>query len=139
VKYIVRYLTSTKDKGVHIKPHTYGFEGYDDASHIGDQKQELAIDDPSTTQSRTGYNIYFSGYHVAWASKLQMEFALSVTEAEYIALSTAVREISPLPSLAKEAVKANIIAKLEAPIIYCRIFEDNMGAVEMANVPKITY
>jgi hypothetical protein len=39
--------------------------------------------------------------------------------------------------LAKEAVKMKIIPDVEAPKIKCKIFEDNVGAVEMANVPKM--
>jgi hypothetical protein len=52
-------------------------------------------------------------------------------------LSTAAREILPLISLAKEAAKMKVIKRIEAPKIRCKIFEDNMGAVEMANVPKM--
>jgi hypothetical protein len=68
---------------------------------------------------------------------MQTEIALSVTEAEYIALSTATREILPLLSLAKEAAKLKVIPDVDAPRIRCKIFEDNVGAVEMANVPKM--
>jgi hypothetical protein len=68
---------------------------------------------------------------------MQTEIALSVTEAEYIALSTATREILPLLSLAKEAAKMKVIPDVDAPRIRCKIFEDNVGAVEMANVPKM--
>jgi hypothetical protein len=137
VKYIGRYLAAMKDKGIQVKTNSKGFECYVDASHAGDWKQSAATDDPTTARSRTGYVIQFAGYPIVWASKIQMEIALSVTEAEYIALSTAARGILPLISLAKEAAKAKIIEKVEAPQIRCRIFEDNMGAVEMANVPKM--
>jgi hypothetical protein len=30
-----------------------------------------------------------------------------------------------------------VIPKVDAPKIRCKIFEDNVGAVEMANVPKM--
>jgi hypothetical protein len=103
VKYIGRYLASTKDKGIQIKPNSKGFECYVDASHAGDWKQSTAADNPSTARSRTGYVIQFAGYPVIWASKLQTEIALSVTEAEYIALSS--------------ASKMKMIQKMEAPTI----------------------
>jgi hypothetical protein len=48
VKYIGRYLATTKEKGIHVKPNNKGFEGYVDASHTGDWKQTAAIDDPTT-------------------------------------------------------------------------------------------
>ncbi len=124
IKYIGRYLASTKDKGIHIKPNDKGFECYVDASHTGDWKQSAAIDDPTTARSRTGYIIQFAGYPVIWTSRIQTEIALSVTEAEYIALSSAAREILPLISLAKEAAKMKTIPKVEAPKIMCKIFED---------------
>jgi hypothetical protein len=40
-------------------------------------------------------------------------------------------------SLAKEAAKLKVIPDVDAPRIRCKIFEDNIGAVEMANVPKM--
>jgi hypothetical protein len=58
-------------------------------------------------------------------------------EVEYIALSTSAREIIPLLSLAQEAATLGVITKVETPIIRCKIFEDNEGAVEMANMPKM--
>jgi hypothetical protein len=137
MKYIGRYLALTKDKGIHAIPNSKGFECYVDASHAGDWKQTAAIDDPSTARSRTGYVIQFAGYTVVWALKIQTEIALSVTEAEYIALSSAAREILPLISLAKEASKARVITQKDALTIKCKIFEDNVGAVKMANVPKM--
>jgi hypothetical protein len=81
--------------------------------------------------------ILFAVYPIVWSSKIQTKIALSVTEAEYIALSSAAREILPLISLAKEAAKQGVIRETSAPIIKCKIFEDNIGAVEMANVPKM--
>jgi hypothetical protein len=137
VKYIGRYLNATRDKGIHLKPNTRGFECYVDASHAGDWKQSAAIEDPSTARSRTGYIILFAGYPIIWSSRIQTEIALSVTEAEYIALSSAAREILPLISLAKEAAEQRVISETSALIIRCKIFEDNIGAVEMANVPKM--
>jgi hypothetical protein len=137
VKYIGRYPNATRNRGIHLKPNTKGFECYVDASHAGDWKQSAAIDDPSTARSRTGYVILFAGYPIVWSSKIQTEIALSVTEADYIALSSAAQEILPLISLAKEAAKQGVICETSAPIIKCKIFEDNIGAVEMANVPKM--
>jgi hypothetical protein len=137
VKYIGRYLASTKDKGIQVIPNSKGFECYVDASHARDWKQSAAADNPSTARSRTGYVIQFAGYPMVWASKLQTEIALSVTKAEYIALASAAREILPLISLAKEATKMKMIKKMDAPMIKCKIFEDNIEAVEMANVPKM--
>jgi hypothetical protein len=138
VRYIARYLAGTKDKGIRLSPDTKrGYECFVDASHAGDWKQQSAIDDPVTAKSRTGYIITFAGCPIVWVSKLQTEIALSTTEAEYIALSSSAREILPMITLAKEAAKCRIIHKTKAPLLHCKLFEDNKGAIEMANVPKM--
>ena len=53
---------------------------------------------------------------ITWQSKLQTEIALSTTESEYIALSTAMREVIPFLNLLKEVsgvfdIQANILGK----------------------------
>ncbi len=137
VKHIGRYLQSTQDKGLIINPSGNTFTCYADASYAGDWKQEAAIDDPTTACSRTGYVITYAQCPIVWGSKLQTEIALSTTEAEYIALSISAREIIPLLSLAQEVATFGVIHKVETPIMRCKIFEDNEGAVEMTNVPKM--
>jgi hypothetical protein len=72
-----------------------------------------------------------------WASQLQTEYALSTTEAEYIALSTALRNVLPLIRLVKEIKAKTKIPMNDTPTVYCTAFEDNAGAVELAKVPKI--
>lgn len=99
-----------------------GFECYVDASHAGDWKQQSASDDPSTARSRTGYII---------------TIASSTTEAEYIALSTPTREILPMLTMAKEASKRRMVTKINTPLIHCKLFKDNQGDIELANVPKM--
>jgi hypothetical protein len=137
VKRIGRYLAATKHQGIILKPNSNMFECYVDASHAGDWKQEASIDDPSTARSRTGYVLTYANCPIIWASKLQTEIALSTTEAEYIVLSTAAREVLPMIALAKEAAKRKLIVRIDAPLIRCTIFEDNEGMVQMANVPKM--
>ncbi len=138
VRYIARYLAGTKTRGLTLSPNAKrSFECYVDASHAGDWKQQSAADDPATAKSQTGYFITFANCPLVWASKLQTEIALSTTEAEYIALSTATREILPMLTMAKEASKRKLVTKVEAPLIHCKLFEDNQGAVEMAKVPKM--
>jgi len=90
VKYICRYLKSTRDKGLIIRPQGNKFECYVDASHARDWKQESSMDGPSTARSTTGFVFSFAQCPVIWGSKLQTEIALSSTEAEYIALSSTI-------------------------------------------------
>jgi hypothetical protein len=157
VKHICRYLLQTKDKGIIMKPQGNSFQRnvkgekndedhakqgdvftcYVDASHASDWKQTAAMKDPNTAKSRTGFMITFANCPLLWGSKMQSEIALSSTEAEYVALSMATREMLPILALAKEAVKNNIVAKASIPTFTCTFFEDNKGAVDMANVPKM--
>jgi hypothetical protein len=43
-----------------------------------------------------GYIITYAGCPMHWSSKMQTEIALSTTEAEYVALSQAMREVLPI-------------------------------------------
>ena len=103
VKHIGCYLLSTKDQGIILKPKQDTFDCWVDTSHAGEWKKQTAVDDVDTTRSRTGYVIMFAGCPLIWASKLRTEITLSSTEAEYVALSTATREIIHLIDFLKEA------------------------------------
>ena len=63
--------------------------------------------------------------------------ALSTTEAEYVALSMAMREQLPLIQLIKEVISHKDKSKLQPTTIHCKAFEDNSRALEMAKVPKM--
>jgi hypothetical protein len=96
-----------------------------------------ASDDPNTARSRMGYVITYAGCPMHWASKMQTEIALSSTEAEYIALSQSMREVIPIMWLLQEASDHGIEFINSKPKVHCTIFEDNAGAIEIANVPKM--
>ena len=69
-------------------------------------------------------------------SKLQSEISLSTTEAEYIVLSQAMREIIPMMEHLEQLEKTlNIESKLTS--VKCKSFEDNNGAIKLAKAPKI--
>jgi hypothetical protein len=86
---IIRYLLSTKEKGLILKPNTsLALDMYVDADFAGMWHKEYA-ELRENVLSRTGFVILFCGCPIMWCSKLQTEIALSTTESEYIALSTA--------------------------------------------------
>jgi hypothetical protein len=58
--------------------------------------------DPVCVRSRTGYVITLGGCPVIWVSKLQTEIALITLEAEYIALSTSMRDLLPMRQILSE-------------------------------------
>jgi hypothetical protein len=140
VKRIGRYLKSTKDKGMYLNPQRRKettFDCWVDASFAGDWYQPDAMDNPLTAKSRTGYVIMYANCLILWASRIQTEIALSTTEAEYVALSQALREVIPLMNLIEEAIRHGIPLQLALPNVNCTVFEDNTGALEMARAPKM--
>ena len=98
--------------------------------------KEGASSDPDTARSRSGYVIEYAGCPIVWASKLQTQIALSTTEAEYIALSIALRDTIPLMELVRELRNNGFDYAATKPTIHCKVFEDNSGALEIATVHK---
>ena len=75
---------------------------------------------------------------VPWSSKMQTTVALSATEAECVALSTALRDVIFLMESVKEfETHGAPIPKSATPTIECRVFEDNVGALELATTHKL--
>lgn len=135
---IVRYLIGTKNEGILMRPNKeIAFECYADADYCGLWNKDTAEHDQSTAKSRTGYLIRLAGCPLLWGSKLQTELALSSTEAEYIALSTALRNVIPLMEMLKEMRQHGILEETFVPQVYCKAFEDNSGALELARTPKM--
>ena len=149
-KRIVRYLKRTKDEGLILKPDLKkGIQCYVDADFAGSWNSANS-EDASSVYSRTGYVIMFANCPILWVSKLQTEVALSTTEAEYIALSQAMRDVIPFMHLVEELGgslsfgmdKPEVQLKQHKPNaadskLVCEVFEDNRGALELANVPKM--
>ena len=135
---VCRYLKATRDKGIICNPsNDKSYECWVDTDFAGVFYRKIAGTDPTTSKSRSGWAITYAGCPVTWASKLQTVTALSTTEAEYIALSTACRELFPMLELKKEIRSYHIKSHLATPKFHCKIFEDNSGALEMARTPKI--
>jgi hypothetical protein len=103
ILYLVRYLKKTHNLGLKFKPDPKkGFECYCDKDLSGNWNREFAPVDPSTAKSQSGWIIFFAGCPISWASKLQSQNVLSTTEAEYITMSQALRDIIPVMNLLQE-------------------------------------
>ena len=140
VERIGLYLLGTRDKGMILDPaaNAEQFECWADAAFSGEWNKDYAMDDPTTAKSRTGYVLMFAGVPLTWASKLQTEIALSSVESEYISLSQALREVICLMQMAKEAKEQGVPVFCDPKTtVKCKAFEDNTGALELANVPKM--
>ena len=80
--------------------------------------------------SRTGYVITYAGCPVLWCSTLQTEIALSKPEAECIALSKEMREVTPFMALMN---KVHFILDIHLPnTVFCKLFKDNQSCIAVA-------
>ena len=65
VEYIVRYLKSTRNKGIVLKPNQEkSLEVYADADFAGNWFKDTAEFDASTAKSRTGFLILYASYPI---------------------------------------------------------------------------
>ena len=134
---IGRYLLGSKDRGIVFSPDsTKGLEVFVDADFAGMWDPENATD-ADTVYSRTGFTIRYAGCPVFWQSKLQTEIALSTAEAEYIAMSQALRETIPLHSLMKE-INGVFELYIPEPKFVLKVHEDNQSCIAMGKNPKFT-
>ena len=136
VQWLGRYLHGTQDKGIILSPNNELFQVYADADFAGTWDPETAPDDSDTARSRMGYLVTFAGCPLTWTSKLISEIVLSTTEAEYVSLSESLRTVIPLLNIYKECQQRKIVSKQPQTKVYCKVFEDNSGALEMAKNPK---
>ena len=129
VKRIGRYLKGTMDKGLILDPSDdLTIDCYPDADFAG-LWSHAHPQDPHCVCSRTGYVITLAGCPVLWSSKLQTEIALSTMESEYVALSTACKDLFPVMDLVKEIGTFFGLPIKDKARFHVRIHEDNVGAL----------
>ena len=134
VKRIGRYLRATRDSGLLMKPkEDLELSLFADADFAGLWNVENKLD-PVSVKSRTGYIVTLGNVPITWCSKLQTEIATSTMHAEYIALSTGMRELLPVKNLLEEVCKNfGIERDREAKVV--KVYEDNEGASKLASGP----
>ncbi len=74
---------------------------------------------------------------ISWAFKLQSQVAMSTSEAEYIAMSQALRDVIPIMRLLQEMREQDFKVLCAWPYMCCKVFEDNSGALKLARLPKL--
>ena len=137
VKRICHYLQGTKMKGLILEPSKQlTVDCFVDADFAGQWNVENP-EDPVCVKSRMGYVHLVGNCPVQWVSKLQSEISVSTMEAEYISLSTAMRDLIPLQTLVDE-VKDLIGASTLPCRMYSKVFEDNNGTLILASMPRMT-
>jgi hypothetical protein len=138
IKCIGRYLLSIKNDGLILKPSKeISVDCYVDADFAGLWGSEHH-QDSTCAKSRTGYILLVANCPVIWVSKLQTEIALSTLEAKYIALSQAMRNMIPMRVVVDEITNFLNYDKTITIRTHSNVFEDNNGALLLANIPRLT-
>jgi len=121
VKRMLRYLKGTSTMGIEFRTNgrkpgdPWELQMYVDSDYANDRVAR---------RSKTGWLIFLNNNLVAFGSRLQTSTARSSTEAEYIAMSMAVKEL-----LWVRNILTSIGFKVKAPI---QVREDNQPAIELA-------
>jgi hypothetical protein len=122
VKHVFRYLKGTLDYKLTYSPDptsTEMFTTFSDADHAGN---------PDNGRSTSGYVVKMGTGAISWSSKLQGIVALSTTEAEYVAATTASQEILWLRNLFHELGYSLSSSST--------LFIDNQSALAVAKNPE---
>ena len=119
MKRIFRYLAGSVDRGLLYSMSGIG-EGFTDADWgSGEDRRSIG-----------GYTFILNGAAISWHSKKQSTVALSSTEAEYMALTQAVKE-----ALWLQAILRDLGARRHSIEIQ-KIQVDNQGAIALAHNPQ---
>jgi hypothetical protein len=138
VKTLVRYLHRTSEMGMIVQPKgNLDLDCYVNADFAGLHGRDPDRS-PTSAKSRTGYIITLGGCPILWNSHLQSEIYLSTLEAEYSALSSAIRTLLPLHSMLLVVVSGVKLPYTFTSTIKCQVFEDNNGALLLAVNQRIT-
>ena len=85
----------------------------------------------------TEYIIMYSGCFIVWCGRLQTRITLSTAEAEYIALSQALRTFITLMTLIEE-LRDIFPLYINKPDFHCKLFEDNQTCIAMNESSKLS-
>jgi hypothetical protein len=127
-KHVLRYLKGTKNLALSYSRSAKGTDlrlvGYSDADHAND---------PSSRKSLSAYTFQLTPTSavISWKTKQQPIVALSTCEAEYIALTEAVKESMFLHALWKDVESPKIAQQVPM------MFEDNQGTIALTKNPII--
>jgi hypothetical protein len=117
---VIKYVLKTRELGLKVNPIYKTTKWFLKALSDSD-----FANDADTRISVYGFIVYFMGVPVSWKSKGMRSVVLSTTEAEYVAVSEVVKEISFIIQLLQ-----TINIEVELPV---KVHVDNIGAIWLAN------
>jgi hypothetical protein len=117
---VIKLVVDTKTFGLKVQPKLDNNLGWDlkifcNSNWAGDPKTRVSV---------TGFIIYLLSVPIFWRSKSQKGVTLSRTEAEYVAISEAVKELKFIYYLLND-----LHIKVNLPIV---VKTDNIGAIFMS-------
>jgi hypothetical protein len=117
---VIKLVIDTKSFGLKVQPKLDNNLGWDLKIFCN----SYWAGDPKTRVSVTGFIIYLLSVPICWRSKSQKGVNLSKTEAEYVAISEAVKELKFIYYLLSD-----LHIKINLPIV---VKADNIGAIFMS-------
>lgn len=118
-KGVLAYLAGTKDVGTRFtKAENLHLTAYSDSDWAGDR---------DTRHSTTGFLLLLGNSPIMWYSGKQNMVTTSSTEAEYVALSHAAKEVTYI---------RNLLESIQFPQPTTIIYGDNQGALFLGDNPK---
>lgn len=135
IERIGQYLLGTMDEGMILKPtkDEFSMDCYVDADFAGLWNVEDQSS-PESVRSRAGYVICVCGCPIVWKSQLMVPIACSTMQAEYNALSMAMKDVLPLQELFRTVGESVGIGKEHLTQFKTTVHEDNQGAMKLANL-----
>ena len=140
IKHILKYLKKTMNEGITIRPQKFDqlkLDMYVDADYCGLHNIEPS-ESRESARSRGAYIIKLCEWPIVWKTSLIPSICLSTTEAEYVALSDALKTLLPLKELVLEMIKMTKSKPLNNAVIRAEVFEDNQSAFHLANNQRVT-
>jgi hypothetical protein len=127
-KHVLRYLISTKDFGLTYSARNTTTGSSGEQHFAADELHGYADaswgEDPSTRRSQTGFAFILANAAISFKTSLQHTVALSSTEAEYLSLASAVKEVLYL---------RNLLCDLGLSLpMHTTVLEDNQSTIKMA-------
>ena len=117
----IKFVLDTRSLAIRIKPIPFGEElqweivAFSDSDFAGDNETRISV---------AGFVLYLMGVPISWKSKGMKSVTLSSSEAEYVALSEAAKEVKFVYQVLR-----SLDLNVKLPII---IRVDNIGAIFMS-------
>ncbi len=137
ILYLVRYLKKMHNQGLKFKPDPKkGFECY---CHRFLRKLEQGIRTRGSQYHQVTKRMDYLLCRLPRLLGLQTSISimLSTTEAKFIAMLQALHDVIPVMNLLQEMREQNFKVICIEAYVYCKVFEDNAGALELARLPKL--